>query len=258
MNPSDQIVEINSISHWTDGLISLRTNRPSSFRFESGEFVMLGLHDHKKNPLFRAYSISSPNWADHLEFYSIIVPGGAFTTSLNKLKTGDQLLLRAKPTGTLVLGALLPGKRLIMHATGTGIAPFASIIQDPNTYEAFSTVIVTHTTRYISELGYSQKVIGSAKENIVTSEFCREGLKYFPTVTRQEFENKGRINSLIKSGKMLSKLKINDINPDTDRVMFCGSVEFNRNMKELYINRGFFEGSLNRPGSFVLEKAFVG
>ena len=250
--------EVMAVQHYTDRLFSFRLTRPQSLRFRSGEFVMIGLEGDNGKPLLRAYSIASPSWDDELEFYSIKVPDGPLTSKLQNIKVGDHVILRPKPVGTLVLDALIPGKRLFLLATGTGFAPFASLVRDPETYEKFEEVIVTHTCRDVAELEYSKSLIGSLPEDPLIGEFVEGKLKYYPTTTREESPNMGRITHLIESGKVFEDLGIPPLDPETDRAMICGSMGFNTDVREILEARGFEEGANSKPATFVLEKAFVG
>ncbi len=249
---------VTDVQHYTDRLFSFRLTRPQSLRFRSGEFVMIGLVGDNGKPLLRAYSIASPSWDDELEFYSIKVPDGPLTSKLQNIKVGDDVILRPKPVGTLVLDALIPGKRLFLLATGTGFAPYASLIRDPETYEKFEEVIVTHTCRDVAELQYSRNLIESLKDDPLIGEFVEGKLRYYPTTTRETSPTMGRITTLIESGKMFDDLGISPFDPSTDRAMLCGSMGFNTDVRELLEARGFEEGANSKPATFVLEKAFVG
>ncbi len=218
---------------------------------------MIGLPGDNGKPLQRAYSIASPSWDEELEFYSIKVQDGPLTSRLKHIKVGDEIIVQPKPVGSLVLDALLPGKRLYMFATGTGIAPFASLIRDPDVYERFDQVVLTHTCRQVEELGYSQDLMKNLSEDPLIGEFA-DKVKYYPSITQEEFTPQGRITSLIESGQLFEDLKIPTLNNDTDRVMICGSLGLNKDMKAICEAHGLTEGSNSRPGSFVMEKAFVG
>lgn len=246
---------VTSVEHYTDRLFKFRITRPASFRFRSGEFVMIGLPNAEK-PVFRAYSIASPSWDEEIEFYSIKVPGGPLTEHLQKIKVGDTVLMRKKPTGTLVNDALLPGKRLWMFSTGTGIAPFASLIRDPETYEKFEEVILTHTCREVAELKYGQELVASLKDDPLCGEFA-QGLRLYSTTTREDYPTMGRITDLMTSGKLFEDLGVPQISPDTDRGMICGSMEMLRDTKTVLEGFGLVEGANNRPDTFVVERAFV-
>jgi ferredoxin/flavodoxin---NADP+ reductase len=250
--------EVLSVHHWNDRLFSFRIARPKSLRFRSGEFLMIGLPDENGKPIMRAYSIASPNWADHLEFYSIKVPGGPLTSRLQHIEPGDGVIVRPKPVGSLVLDALLPGKRLFLFATGTGVAPFASLVQDPETYDRFDQIILTHTTRSASALAYSRRLIDGIAADPILRDFTQGRLLYYPTSTREKTANFGRITHRIDTGQLFTDLGIAPLQAATDRVMICGSIGMNRDLKSALTTRGFEEGSNNEPRTFVLEKAFVG
>ncbi|MEP5761287.1 MAG: ferredoxin--NADP reductase [Litoreibacter sp.] len=246
---------VTSVEHYTDRLFKFRITRPASFRFRSGEFVMIGLPNAEK-PVFRAYSIASPSWDEEIEFYSIKVQDGPLTEHLQKIKTGDTLLMRKKPTGTLVNDALLPGKRLWMFSTGTGIAPFASLIRDPETYEKFDEVILTHTCRDVAELTYGQELVASLKDDPLCGEFA-QGLRLYSTTTRQDYPFQGRITDLMASGKVFTDLDVPPIAPEVDRGMICGSMAMLHDTKAALEGFGLVEGANNRPDTFVVERAFV-
>lgn len=247
-----------SVRHWNDRLFSFRVTRPQSLRFRSGEFLMIGLPDAAGKPLLRAYSIASPNWAEELEFYSIKVPDGPLTSRLQHIRAGDQIILRPKPVGSLVIDALLPGKRLYLIATGTGVAPFASLVRDPEVYEKFDQVILTHTTRTATALGYSRAVVANILDDEILREIAGGRLWYYPTTTREETVKMGRITDKILSGELARDLDLPPLDPAEDRVMICGSMGLNKDMKAILEARGFREGSNSEPGEYVLEKAFVG
>ncbi len=245
------------VEHYTDRLFRFRVTRPQSLRFRSGEFVMIGLPGAEK-PVMRAYSIASPSWDEELEFFSIKVPGGPLTENLQKIQPGDQILLRPKPTGTLVNDALIPGKRLFCFSTGTGFAPFASLIRDPETYDKFEQVVVTHTCRTIAELQYSIDTVKQTKDDPLVGEFAADRLLHFASATREQSEHNGRITDLMMSGEFFNTLKIPSFNPEQDRIMMCGSMGMIRDIRDFIEPKGFEEGSNNRPATFVVEKAFVG
>ena len=228
---------VTSVRHWTDRLFSFRVTRPQSLRFRSGEFVMIGLLGDNGKPLLRAYSIASPSWDEELEFYSIKVPDGPLTSKLQHIKEGDQIILRPKPVGTLVHDALLPGKRLWFFATGTGFAPFASLLREPDTYEKYDEVIMMHTCRDVAELDYGRELVNNIRSDEMLAELFGEGfadkLKYYPTTTREESPNMGRITDNLTSGKVFADLGIEGMNAETDRGMVCGSLGFNTDMKEV-------------------------
>lgn len=253
---------VTSVTHWTDSLFSFRVTRPASLRFRSGEFVMIGLPDDNGKPILRAYSIASPNWDEELEFYSIKVPDGPLTSRLQHIKPGDNIILRPKPVGTLVLDALLPGKRLWFLATGTGIAPFASLMRDPETYERYEQVIMMHTCRTAEELTYGAELVQNLRNDPLLSELYGEDfakrLLYYPTTTREDSPLMGRITDNIASGKVLADLGLPPFSPETDRAMICGSLAFNVDVKAVLENLGLREGANSEPKEFVVEKAFVG
>ena len=249
---------VTAVRHWTDRLFSFRVTRPRSLRFRSGEFVMIGLLGDNGKPLLRAYSIASPAWDDELEFYSIKVPDGPLTSRLQHIRPGDQIILRPKPVGTLVLDALLPGKRLWFFATGTGIAPFASLMRDPDTYERYDQVIMMHTCRLVAELEYGRELVEGLPDDPLIGEVVGDKLKYYPATTRQEFHHMGRITDNLASGKAFADLGVDGIHPDTDRAMVCGSLAFNTDMKTVLERHGLNEGANSEPAEYVVEKAFVG
>ena len=249
--------QVTEVEHYTDRLFRFRVTRPQSLRFRSGEFVMIGLPGREK-PVMRAYSIASPSWDEQLEFFSIKVPGGPLTESLQKIKPGDQILLRPKPTGTLVNDALLPGKRLFCLSTGTGFAPFASLIRDPETYDKFGEIIVTHTCRSSGELTYGHDTVTATMEDPLVGELARGRLRHFASATRDQAPNMGRITDLIASGEFFRRLNISEFDPAEDRIMLCGSVGMIRDIRAMVEPLGFVEGSNHTPGSFVVERAFVG
>ncbi|MBA4783122.1 MAG: ferredoxin--NADP reductase [Rhizobiales bacterium] len=244
------------VKHYTDRLFSFRLARPDGFRFRSGEFVMIGLPGLK--PVWRAYSLASPNWEEHIEFFSIKVPGGPLTTELQLIEPGDSVWMRTKSTGTLVHDALLPGKRLFLLSTGTGIAPFASVIRDPETYEKFEQVVLVHTTREKAELQYGYDLIAGINESALLSELVGGKLVHYATTTQEQSQRMGRITDLIRSGKFFSDIGAEGFNPDFDRIMICGSMAMLKEVAEIAENAGFEEGSNAKPGAYVIEKAFVG
>ncbi|WP_343561479.1 ferredoxin--NADP reductase [Kiloniella sp. b19] len=248
--------KVLSVQHYNDTLFSFRITRPDSFRFRTGEFIMIGLMVDGK-PLLRAYSIASPAWDETLEFYSIKVPDGPLTSRLQHLQIGDQVLLGKKPTGTLVLDALIPGKRLYLMSTGTGLAPFASVIRDPETYEKFEEVVLIHTCRYRSELTYGEKIVEETVNDEFLGEMVAGKLKHYTSLTREEFPRMGRITALFRSGKICEDLGTPPLNPETDRVMICGSMAMLNSCAELCEESGLNEGANSKPGEYVVEKAFV-
>lgn len=249
------------VKHWTDRLFSFTLTRPPSFRFRSGEFVMIGLPGKAgEKPILRAYSIASPHFAEELEFFSIKAPGGPLTTKLQKIKVGDKVLLGKKPTGTLVLDALRPGKRLYLLSTGTGLAPFLSVARDPETYERFQSVVLTHTVRDVAELAYRDLFEREIFEDPLVGEEARAQLTYYPTVTREPFDRRGRITTRISNGDLFRDLGLGSprFDPETDRAMLCGSMEMIQETAALLESHGLTEGSNAQPGDYVIERAFVG
>ena len=249
---------VTAVTHWTDTLFSFRVTRPQSLRFRSGEFVMIGLLDDKGKPLLRAYSIASPAWDDELEFYSIKVPDGPLTSRLQHIKVGEQIILRPKPVGTLVHDALLPGKRIWFLATGTGIAPFASLMREPETYEKYDEVIMMHTCRTVAELEYGQRLVASLKDDELIGEMVEGKLRYYPTTTREASAHMGRITDNLTSGKVFADLGISPMDREHDRAMVCGSLAFNVDVKKVLEDFGLREGANSEPMEYVVEKAFVG
>ncbi len=253
---------VTSVTHWTDRLFSFRVTRPASLRFRSGEFVMIGLPGENGKPILRAYSIASPNWDDELEFYSIKVPDGPLTSKLQNIQVGEQIILRPKPVGTLVLDALLPGKRMWFLATGTGIAPFASLMRDPETYERYEQVVMMHTCRTAEELTYGRELVENLKNDPLLTEVYGEDfakrLLYYPTTTREEGPLMGRITDNLTSGKVFADLGLPAMDQDHDRAMICGSLAFNTDVKAVLEGFGLREGANSDPKEFVVEKAFVG
>lgn len=244
---------VTEVKHYTDRLFSFRCTRPASLRFRSGEFVMIGLMGDpdpktgKQKPLLRAYSIASPSWDEELEFYSIKVQDGPLTSKLQHIKPGDQIILRPKPVGTLVHDALLPGKRLWFFATGTGFAPFSSLLREPQTYEDYDEIIITHTCREAGELTYGREIIESLKTDELLAEVIGEGfwkkIKYYPTTTREESAKMGRITDLMRSGEAFEDLGVAPLTPETDRAMICGNLAFNLELKEMLEEYGLEEGA---------------
>lgn len=249
---------VTSVKHWTDRLFSFRVTRPASLRFRSGEFVMIGLLGDNGKPLLRAYSIASPSWDDELEFYSIKVPDGPLTSKLQHIKPGDQITLRPKPVGTLVHDALLPGNRLWFLATGTGIAPFASLMRDPETYDKYDQVIMMHTCRELAELEYGRQLVERLKDDPLIGEMVAGKLLYYPTTTREASPRMGRITDNLTGGKVFADLGLAPIDPENDRAMVCGSLAFNHDVKAVLEKFGLHEGANSEPLEYVVEKAFVG
>jgi ferredoxin--NADP+ reductase len=263
--PDAQVV--TEVEHYTDRLFRFRCTRPASLRFRSGEFVMIGLmgdpdpETGKQKPLLRAYSIASPSWDEELEFYSIKVPNGPLTSKLQHIQPGDEIILRPKPVGTLVHDALLPGKRLWFFATGTGIAPFASLLREPQTYADYDEVILTHTCREVGELTYGAQLIEAIRQDELLAELIGEGfadkLRYYPTTTREESPKMGRITDLMRSGEVFADLGVAPLSPETDRAMVCGNLAFNLEIKEMLEGYGLTEGANSKPAEYVVEKAFL-
>ncbi|WP_138469239.1 ferredoxin--NADP reductase [Poseidonocella sp. HB161398] len=248
---------VTAVTHWSDTLFSFRVTRPQSLRFRSGEFVMIGLLKEDGKPLLRAYSIASPSWDDELEFYSIKVPGGPLTSRLQKIEAGDQIILRPKPVGTLVHDALLPGRRLWMVATGTGVAPFASLLRDPDTWERHDEVVLAHTCRTGAELAYGAKIVADLPGDPLIGELVGEKLRYYPTTTREPSAIEGRISDHIRSGEIFGRLGLAPWSKAEDRVMICGNLALNKDIMALCEAAGLSEGANSAPAEFVVEKAFV-
>ena len=246
-----------SVHHWNDSLFSFTTTRDTALRFTNGHFVMIGLEVDGK-PLMRAYSVVSPNYAEHLEFLSIKVPDGPLTSKLQHIKEGDEILMSRKPVGTLVVDDLRSGRNLYLFATGTGLAPFMSIIQDPETYERFEKVILIHGVRYVSELAYSDFIEKELPNHEYIGELIREKLVYYPTVTREPFRNEGRITHLIETGKLYEDLNLPAIDPELDRAMICGSPAMLTDISNLLNERGLtISPGVGQMGDYVIERAFV-
>ena len=245
-----------SVHHWTDRLFSFTTTRDQSLRFSNGHFTMIGLRVDGK-PLLRAYSIASPNYEDHLEFLSIKVEQGPLTSRLQHIQVGDTLIVGRKPTGTLVADYLLPGKRLYLLSTGTGLAPFMSIIRDPEIYERFEKIVLVHGVRIVDELAYHDLIVKHLPAHEFLGDMIGSQLLYYPTVTREAYRNVGRIPALIESGKLFTDLNLPAIDPAEDRVMICGSPAMLADIKHLLEARGFKEGNTSTPGDFVVERAFA-
>ncbi len=248
---------VTSVTHWTDTLFSFRVARPQSLRFRSGEFVMIGLLKDDGKPLLRAYSIASPSWDEELEFYSIKVPDGPLTSRLQMIAPGDEIILRPKPVGTLVLDALLPGKRLWMIATGTGIAPFASLLRDPETWENYEQVIVSHTCRTRGELAYGSEIVEALPHDPLIGDLVGDKLRYYPTTTREASDIEGRISDHIRDGRVFGHFDLPKWNAEADRVMICGNLALNKDIMGLCEAHGLQEGANSDPKHFVVEKAFI-
>jgi ferredoxin--NADP+ reductase len=245
-----------SVHHWTDRLFTFTTTRDAGLRFSNGHFTMIGLKVEGK-PLLRAYSIVSANYEDHLEFLSIKVPDGPLTSRLQHVQPGDAIVVGRKPTGTLLIDHLTPAKRLYMMSTGTGLAPFMSIVRDPATYERFEEVILVHGVREVDELAYHDLLVEHLPQHEFLGDIVRAQLRYYPTVTREPYRNMGRITELVETGKLFTDLGVPPIDPAEDRVMICGSPSMLRDLKHALEARGFHEGSTSTPGDFVIERAFV-
>jgi ferredoxin--NADP+ reductase len=248
--------EVLSVHHWTDRLFSFRTTRSPSFRYENGQFTMIGLAVEGK-PLLRAYSLVSPNYADELEFLSIKVPDGPLTSKLQHIQVGDKILVGRKPTGTLLVDNLLPGRNLYLLGTGTGLAPFMSLVKDPAVYERFARVVLVHGCRFAAELAYAEAIEQTLPQDELIGEEVRAKLLYYPTVTREDFRNRGRITHLLGSGRIAADLGLPPLDAAEDRVMICGSPAFLSDITALLKGLSFSEGNSSEPGSYVIEKAFV-
>lgn len=260
MQPSRALPDaqtVTAVTHWTEALFSFRVERPRSLRFRSGEFVMIGLLKDDGKPLLRAYSIASPSWDDELEFYSIKVPDGPLTSRLQLIEAGDQIILRPKPVGTLVNDALLPGARLWLVCTGTGVAPFASLLRDPETWERFDDVILAHTCRTVEELAYGRSIVEALPDDPLIGNMVAGKLRYYPTTTRAPSIHEGRISDHIRSGEVFAALGFPTWSRATDRVMICGNLALNKDIMALCAAAGLSEGANSAPGEFVVEKAFL-
>ncbi len=245
------------VHHWNDTLFSFSTTRNDGFRFRNGHFTMIGLEQENGRPLLRAYSLASANYEDRLEFFSIKVPDGPLTSQLQKVKPGDQILVNTKSTGTLVTDNLFPGRHLYLLSTGTGLAPFMSIIKDPEVYEQFDKIILTHGVRYKSELAYQKYITEELPQNEFFGEEVAQKLIYFPTVTREPYINQGRLTGLLSTGELEDKIGLPKINLDDDRFMLCGSPSMLKDLCGLLDQRGFKEVRGGRNGHYVIERAFV-
>lgn len=249
----ERVLEVH---HWTDSLFTFKATRDPSFRFQNGQFTMIGLEVNGK-PLLRAYSMASANYEENLEFFSIKVQDGPLTSRLQHLKVGDTILVGRKPTGTLITSNLLPGKHLYLLATGTGLAPFMSLIKDPDVYDLYEKVILVHGCRGVAELAYQDIITKELPNNEFFGAGVRDKLVYYPTVTREPFRNRGRLTNLIESGKLFEDIGLPVMNTDEDRMMLCGSPAMLKDMRQILDDRGFEEGSHAVPGHYVIEKAFV-
>jgi ferredoxin/flavodoxin---NADP+ reductase len=251
------IESVLSVHHWNDSLFSFRTSRDAGLRFENGHFVMIGL-EVAGRPLMRAYSIASANHDEHLEFLSIKVPDGSLTSRLQHIRQGDQILVSRKPTGTLLIQDLRPAKHLYLLATGTGLAPFLSIVRDPETYQRFEKVVLVHGVRTVSELAYADYLQRELPQHEFLGDMVRRQLIYYPTVTREAFRNQGRLTELIGSGKLCSDIGLPALDPSHDRAMICGSPAMLKDCSELLDARGFqISPHIGVPGDYVIERAFV-
>lgn len=247
---------VTDVHHWTDSLFSFKTTRDPGFRFKSGYFTMIGL-EQEGRPLLRAYSMASAHYEEELEFFSIKVPDGPLTSKLQHIRIGDEVLVNSKATGTLVEDNLLPGRHLYLIATGTGLAPFLSIIRDPDIYENFDQVILTHGCRFVDELAYQGIITDHLPNNEYFGDLVREKLIYYPTVTREAFQNTGRLTDLVASGKLTQDIGLDDISPDADRFMICGSPSMLSDFTAMLDERGFRETRNGEIGHYVIERAFV-
>jgi ferredoxin--NADP+ reductase len=248
--------QVLSVRHWTDTLFSFKTTRNPAFRFVNGQFAMIGLEVDGR-PLLRAYSMASANYEDELEFFSIKVPDGPLTSKLQHLKVGDAILVNNKPTGTLIQDNLLPGRHLYLLATGTGLAPFLSIVKDPETYERYEKVVLVHGCRTVSELAYGEFFTKDLPDHEFLGDDVRQKLIYFPTVTREPFRNRGRITDLLGTEAFHAEIGLPLLDKDHDRVMLCGSPAMLQELRTMLKEHGFKEGNHSEPGHFVIEKAFV-
>jgi ferredoxin/flavodoxin---NADP+ reductase len=245
-----------SVHHWTDRLFSFTTTRDSSLRFSNGHFTMIGLRVNGK-PVLRAYSIVSANYEEHLEFLSIKVPDGPLTSRLQHIRVGDAIVVGKKPTGTLLIDYLQPGRRLYLLSTGTGMAPFLSIVRDPETYEKFEQVILVHGVREVSELAYHDYLTTELPAHEFLGDMVSRQLRYYPTVTREAYRHQGRVTTVIESGQLAHDLSLPPLNAAEDRAMICGSPAMLRDLKVMMEARGLKEGNTTTPGGYVIERAFV-
>src|ERR1700742_2430256 len=248
--------KVLSVHHWTDTLFSFRATRDSGFRFQNGQFAMIGLEIDGR-PLLRAYSMASANHEEELEFFSIKVQDGPLTSRLQKIQEGDVILVGRQATGTLVTDNLLPGNRRLLLSTGTGLAPFASLIKDPDVYDRFESIVLVHGCRQVSELAYGEELVARLRDDELFGPLLAEKLVYYPTVTREPFRNRGRITDLITSEQLFGDIGQPPLDIETDRIMMCGSPGMLEELRQMFEARGFLEGSHNEPGHFVIEKAFV-
>ena len=249
--------KVLSVNHWNDTLFSFKTTRQDGLRFENGQFVMIGLEVDGR-PLARAYSVASPNYDEHLEFLSIKVQDGPLTSRLQHIKVGDELLVSRKPTGTLVIHDLKPAKNLYLFSTGTGLAPYMSLIQDIEVYDRFEKVILVHGVRKVDDLAYKDFIENELPKNEFFGDEVKNKLIYYPTVTREAFKNEGRLTDLIKSGKLFKDIGLEKMNPIDDRAMICGSPEMLKDTQDLLDSMNFIVSPrIGEPGDYVIEHAFV-
>lgn len=247
---------VQTVHHWTDRLFSFTTTRDPSLRFSNGHFTMIGLRVDGK-PLLRAYSIVSANYEDQLEFLSIKVPDGPLTSRLQHIQPGDKIVVGRKPTGTLLIDYLLPGKRLYLLGSGTGLAPFLSVARDPDTYERFEKVILVHGVRQVADLCYHEYLTQELPRHEALGEYVTNQMLYYPTVTREAFAHQGRITTVMDNGQLTGDLGLPELDPAHDRIMICGSPGLNKDMRAILEAKGFQEGSTTTPGDYVVERAFV-
>ena len=247
---------VTDVHHWTDNLFSFKTTRDPSFRFKSGYFTMIGLEDQGR-PLLRAYSMASAHYEDELEFFSIKVPDGPLTSKLQHIRVGDEVLVNSKATGTLIEDNLLPGRHLYLIATGTGLAPFLSIIRDPEIYESYDRVVLTHGCRFVDELAYQEIITEHLPNNEYFGDIVKEKLIYYPTVTREDFHTMGRVTDLLATGKLCDDIGLPPLSPGEDRFMLCGSPSMLKDLTAMLNSRGFRETRNGTLGHYVVERAFV-
>jgi ferredoxin--NADP+ reductase len=247
--------QVLSVRHWTDSLFSFTTTRDPAFRFLNGQFTMMGLEVDGR-PLLRAYSLASANHEEQLEFFSIKVAEGPLTSRLQRIREGDIVLVGRKPTGTLITDNLIEGKRLLLLSTGTGLAPFASLIKDPEVYERFEKIVLVHGCRVVSELAYGEQLVEGLRRDDFFGGLANK-VVYYPTVTREPFHNRGRITDLLASNRLFDDIGMSTLDVETDRVMLCGSPAMLEDLRHILVARGFAEGNHSEPGHFVIEKAFV-
>jgi ferredoxin--NADP+ reductase len=248
--------KVLSVRHWTDTLFSFTATRDTGFRFQNGQFAMIGLEVDGR-PLMRAYSMASANHEDELEFFSIKVADGPLTSRLQKIRQGDIILVGRKATGTLIADNLIPGRRLLLLSTGTGLAPFASLIKDPDVYDKFESIVLVHGCRQVSELAYGEELVAKLHDDEIFGPLLAEKLIYYPTVTREPFRNRGRITDLITSEQLFNDIGQSPLDIADDRIMMCGSPAMLEELRQMFEARGFVEGSHGEGGHFVIEKAFV-